>query len=473
MDKKIIASFTILLLFLGPTIIPQACSTSTSFVIKNDETTILPEDEGDHFPCGYECWCYQAIITLSNGQRWDAAATFVYFMNKTQNGFSDGISFIRVRHWSRQTGKVYDSFRTDIFPGPFQTSKNEMNLTYCNSSAHGLYPDYYFHCEDDKNNIITDLRFHAASVPCWGFQGPTDGVIPWGFSGTGKVYFIPILEVNGTITINGTTYEATGIGYYEHDFLYGDFARPLSIYSLKEFNTCRKLISSSIRWYLLQVIKNRPNPRPAPILQIDNGDTFGWSWSWMIFDNNWSIVLFRPILLGISEGLNPMILYLTKDGKNYSEIACGYWRNNQIKYMERADIFIPLSFNISAYKDDMEIQISFTPTTEMTEKYNKDWAPFAKAETVTFYCCGNVKAEYRDKNNTILLNGSYTIEQSRGLSKSLKRTGYRSLEIVTVKPPDGLSISIRKVSSRLGFERFLKIQLRPNFEFIFYVKPIS
>jgi hypothetical protein len=472
MNKNIIASFTILLLFLGPTIIPQAYSTSTSFVIKNDETTILPEDEGDHFPCGYECWCYQAVITLSNGQRWDAAATFVYFMNKTQKGFSDGISFIRVRHWNRQTSKVYDSFRTDIFPGPFQTSKNEMNLTYCNSSAHGLYPDYYFHCEDDKNNIITDLRFHAASLPCWGFQGPTDGIIPWGFSGTGKVYFIPILEVNGTITINGTKYEATGIGYYEHDFLYGDFARPLSIFSLKEFNTCIKLISSSIRWYLLQVIKNRPKPRPAPILQIDNGDTFGWSWSWMIFDNNWSIVLFRPIFLGISEGLNPMILYLTKDGKNYSEIACGYWRNNQIKYMERADIFIPLSFNISAYKDDMEIHISFTPTTEMTEKYNKDWAPFAKAETVTFYCCGNVKGEYRDKNNTILLNGSYTIEQSRGLSKSLKRTGYRSLEIVTVKPPDGLSISLRKVSSRLGFEKFLKIQLRPKFEFIFYIKPI-
>jgi len=452
---------------------PQACSTSTSFVTKNDEITILPEDEGDHFPCGYECWCYQAVITLDNGQRWDAAATFVYFMNKTRKGFSDGISFLRIRHWNRQTSKVYDSFRSDTFPGTFQISKNEMNLTYCNSSAQGMYPDYHFHCDDDKNNIVTDLHFHATSLPCWVLEGPTNYILPWGFSGTGKAYFIPILEVNGTVTINGTTYEATGTAYYEHDFVHSDFARPFASYSLKEFRTGRKLISSAIKWYLWQVFKNRPRPRPAPLLHLSNDNTFGWSWSWLIFDNKWSIVLFRPILFGITEGLNPMLLYLTKDGENYSEIACGYWINNQMKYMERVDIFIPLSFNISAYKDDMEIHISFTPATEMTEKYNKDYAPFAKAETCTFYCCGDVKGEYRDKNTTVLLNGSYTTEQSRWLSKSLKRTGYRSLKIETVIPPDGLGISIRKISHRLGLERFLKIQLTPKFEFVFYVKPIT
>lgn len=472
MNKNIIVSISILLLFLGSAISPQVYSSSPSFEVKDKDLPITPEDEGDHFPCGYEVWCYQAVIMLDNGELWDAAATFVYFMNKTREGFSDGISFHRVRHWNRQTCKVYDCFRCDTFPGTFQTSKNGMNLTYGNSSAQGVYPDYYFHCEDNKNNIIANLHFHATSLPCWGFEGATNCTIPWGLSGIGKAYFIPTLEVNGTITINGTPYKATGVAYYEHDFIWSDFGNPFAIYSLKEFRTCRKLISSSIKWYILQVLKDRPKPRPAPLLHFSNDNFFGWSWSWIIFDNNWSIVLFRPILLGVTEGLNPILLYFTKDGYNYSEIACGYWTTNKMKYMERVDMFIPVNFDISAYKDDIELHLSFAPKTEMTELYSADWCPFAESETCTFYCCGNVTGKYIDKETNVLLNGSYTIEQSRWLSNSLKRIGYRSLEIKTIMPPEGLGFSIKRVSHRLGLERFFKIQFMP-FEFVFYIKPVT
>jgi len=442
----------------------------SQYIIENEDELWNPEDDGDHSPCGYECWCYQAVITLDDGSVWDAAATFVYFMNKTRKGFTDGVSFLRVRHWNRQTGKVYDSFRTDNYPGPFQTSKNEMNLTYGNSFAQGTYPNYNFHCEDNKNNIITDLQFHATSLPFWGFDGATNGVIPWGFSGTGKGYFVPTLEINGTITINGTVHKAIGIAYFEHDYIWSDFARPLAIYSLQEFRSCRKLVTASIKWYLQEVLKNRPKPTSL-LFHRDNGNSFGWSWSWILFDNNWSIVLLRPIFFGFSEGLSPMLLYFTKDGKNYSEMACGYWTNNQLKYMERVDIFIPLAYNISAYKDDIELHLSFTPTTEMTELYNKDWAPSSKAEICTFYCCGDVTGKYVDKNTSIQLNGSYTTEQSRWLSKSLKKNGYRSFEIKRILPPNGLGISIKKVSHKLGIERYFKIQLRPTFEIKYYVKP--
>ena len=275
MDKKIIA-FAIVLSSLGLTIVPQTHSIPLSLETKDEDPLLTTEDEGDHFPCGYEVWCYQAVILLDNGELWDAAATFVYFMNKTRKGFSDGISFLRIRHWNRQTCKVYDSFRIDTFPGIFQTSKNGVNLMYGNSSAQGMYPYYHFHCEDNVNDIITDLQFHATSLPCWTLEGPTNCVIPWGFSGTGKAYFVPSLEVNGTITMNGTTYKATGIAYYEHDFIYCDFARPFAIYTLQEFRTGRKLFSSAIKWYLRQVFENRPMPRPAPLLHISNDNLFGW-----------------------------------------------------------------------------------------------------------------------------------------------------------------------------------------------------
>ncbi len=484
MKRKIITLALLTLLLL--TSIASTATSSTSNNIKNNNFLKYdnisqfnkenkcelwnPEYDGDHSPCGYECWCYQAVIMLDNGQRWDAAATFVYFMNKTKKGFSEGVSFLRVRHWNRQTGKVYDCFRTDIYPGPFQTSKNEMSLKYGNSSAQGVYPNYHFHCEDNINNIITDLQFHATSLPYWGFEGATNGVIPWGFSGTGKGYFVPTLKINGTITINGAVHKATGIAYFEHDYIWGDFANPLAIYSLQEFRSCKKLVTASIKWYLQEVLENRPKPTSL-LFHLDNGNSFGWSWSWILFDNNWSIVLFRPIFFGFSEGLNPMLLYFTKDGKNYYEIGCGYWTNNQLKYMKRADIYIPLAYNISAYKDDIELHLSFTPTTEMTELYSKDWAPSAKAKTCTFYCCGDVTGTYVDKDTTIQLNGSYTTEQSRWLSKSLERRGFRSLEVKIIRPPDGLGISIKRVSHKLGIERYFKIQLRPTFEIEYYVKP--
>jgi len=429
-----------------------------------------PEDDGDHSPCGYECWCYQAVITLDNGERWDAAATFVYFMNKTRNGFTEGISFIRIRHWNRETGgKVYDSFRTDIYPGPFQTSKNEMNLEYGNSYAQGTYPNYNFHCEDNENNIITDLQLYATSYPFWGFKDVTDGVVPWGFSGTGKGYFIPTLDIEGTVTIDGVVHNASGIAYIEHDFFWNNFANPLASYSVQESLTCNRLLSTTIKWYAGEVLRNRPR-QGSRFFHFDNGNMFGWSWSWVLFDNGWSIVLLRPVLLGLSEGLAPMLLYLSKDGKNYNEIGCGYWTNNQLKYMKRVDIYIPFAYSISAYKDDVELHLDFTPATEMTELYSEDWAPSAKAKTCTFYCCGDVTGTYVDEDGTVELNGSYTTEQSRWLSKGLERKGYRSFEIKFIRPPEGRGIIIKRVSHKLGIETYLKIQLKPKFEFKSYIK---
>ena len=165
MDKEIILSITVIFLFFGLTIIPETSSIASTFGKNKDEFPINPEDEGDHYPCGYEFWCYHACLILENGQYWDATASFVYFMNKTKDGYDPGLSFLSIRHWNRQTGECYDYLQVDDYPGVFQSGKNEVNLTYGKSFAKGLYPDYYFHCEDLKHNITIDLNLHSTSYP--------------------------------------------------------------------------------------------------------------------------------------------------------------------------------------------------------------------------------------------------------------------------------------------------------------------
>jgi len=195
----------------------------------------------------------------------------------------------------------------------------------------------------------------------------------------------------------------------------------------------------------------------------------GWCWGWAVFDNGCSMVFFRPAVFKISEGRVPVFLYFTKDGQNYTEIGNIYWNNNKEKYIERADIYIPLDFEIATYRKDVEFHITFNHTTEMKELFSKDYAPDTNG--CTFFVCGIVDGYYKDGDDIISLNGSYALEQSRWLSKSIRHRSHRSRDIEVLLPPHGLGITIRKVSHRLGIERFFKIQLRPTFEFISYIKP--
>ena len=427
---------------------------------------ITPEDEGDHYPCGYELWFFHANLLLDNGQRWDSAVTFAYFMNKTKKGYFPGISFYRIRHWDRETGKCYGKYRGDLFPGPFQTQKNIVNLTYENSTVQGLYPNYHVYCKDDENDIVIEADLQAKSDSCWLVQGPTNGILPWGISGTGKAYFLPVLDVVGNIILNNTFYNVTGIAYFEHDFGYINFANPFAFYSLKDVLIGTTLMGSTIKWWVSQVAQNRP--KFSPSLYRSNDYLLGWCWFWIIFDNNWSIVVFRPTILRASEGLVPAFLYFTKDGQNYTEMGCVFWKNLREVYIDRADMYIPLDFEIIAYRDDIELCVTFTSSTEMTELYSEDLGPSTKKGSCTWYCCGDIAGYYTDKEYFVLLNGSGAIEQSRWIPE----IKHRSLEIEFLLPPEGFGFSMRKTSHRLGLERYFKIQLRPRFELIFYLKRV-
>ena len=431
----------------------------------NATTILKPTDEGNHFPCGYELWCYHATLTLENGEHWDSAATFVYFMNKTINKYTKGLSWLRIRHWNREINKYYDYFQYDPFPGVFNTTKNVVNLSYYNSSIRGVYPDYHAYCEDTKYNITSNLFFHAISYPCWLFNQTTNRKLPWGFTGWAKVYFIPLIQVNGTITVNGTAYNVSGHAYFEHDFAWVDFADPFTIHSPEDFIISAALTLKSAKWLIKESLKNKF--REPLSLHRSNDYMFGWCWSWVVFDNNWSMVIFRPTILGISKGRVPIFVYLTKDQQNFYEIGNIYWNNKKEKYIQKADIYLPVDFEIAVYRDDMEFKFSFTATTENTELYSKDVAPNNKRESCTFYTCGKVQGYYKDNKSNITLNGSYAIEQSRWLSKLDK---HRSFDVEVLIPPHGLGISIRRINHYLFVERFFKFTIKPRFELQFYIR---
>ena len=428
-----------------------------------------PEDEGDHFPCGWELWCMHSSLVLENGEHWDAAANFVYFVNKTRQGYTTGTAYCRVRHWNRETGKFYDDFQQDLYPGNFKTEKNIVNVTYNKNYIRGLYPNYVYHCEDETNNITTNLILYANCSPCWLYQESTGGVIPWGINGVGKAYFLPIIEVTGNITINEITYNVSGIAYHEHDIGFFDFSKPYQSVSIKDTIESLKAQASRHRWWRQQVRKNKPRDHTFSI-HFSNDYLFGWNWGWIVLDNNFNIVMFNPTFFGLYQGNVPAFLYFTKDGKDYTEIGCVKRTIKKETYIENADVYIPIEYEIHAYRDDIELFFSFIATTEITELYSEDFAEYYQQHGGTFFECGNVAGYYKDDENNISLSGFYQLDQTRWLPKFRKHKSY-DMEIIL--QPNGLSLSIRRVNHRLKLERFLKIQIRPELDIEFYIKRIQ
>ena len=428
-----------------------------SSISKNDENPWTPEDEGDHFPCGYELWWVYAVLELEEGRYWDVAMCFEYWMNKTNTGYEGGLSFYRIQHFDRQTKKSYDNLHPDNFPGSFKLNKNCLNLTYDNNTMQGLFPDYYFHCEDDINNIIFDIECHATSLPHWVCTEPTNGVIPWGFSGTFKYGIIPSMDIKGSIVIDEVLYDVTGVGYYEHELGHIDMLNGFKPPSIKVFRETLQLYFSAAKWWLSEIRENKNEQQNFYNVSSDN--LFGWDWIWAIFDNGWSLTYFKFAVFGKVEGRTTGIMHFTKDGKKYYEIGSIYTKNMKVYYDEKADIYIPLKLELITHEGDMKLHLTFHTTTDMTKAY-------AKEKLCNYVYGGEVNGYLDDGKTNVTLNGFCSINPARYMSKS----GHRSLEIKLVRPPNGLGLSFRTVSHRLGIESYFKLHLKPKFEYAYGVK---
>jgi hypothetical protein len=213
------------------------------------------------------------------------------------------------------------------------------------------------------------------------------------------------------------------------------------------------------KWILNQNLQNRW----MKLLELHRSNDYilGWGWSWVAFDNGWSILFLRPTILGISEGYVPIFLYFTKDGTNYSEVGYVYWKNNCEKYIEEIDIYIPIDFEITSRIDEIELNIMLNCTTDIKELYSKD-------SVCSYYWCGTVEGYYVDNSSKIPLSGTCGVEQSRFLTKAR----HRSRDIEIILPPEGLGFRVKTTSHLLGFERYFEIMLRPSLKIKFYIKPV-
>jgi predicted secreted hydrolase len=418
-----------------------------------------PEDEGDHFPCGCEWWWVGAVLTQENGKEWNVALSFVYFMNRTRWGYYPCLSFYRVQCVDIESGKFYDFRHEDKFPNTlFNFSKNMVDINYNNCTMKGLFPDYVIHAEDTKNNISFNLRYHSESNPYWLMNESTGGIIPWGFSGTFKYYFILRNYVTGNLSINGSCYNVTGVGYYEHQF--GDITLqiPLKIYSIKEFRDIKTLYSKFFRWYRTEITTNKRRPLQSIHLGTDS---FGWDVIWATFDNGYSIVLSRMRLFGLINGRSFVgpLLALTY-GKNSWEFGDVYLDVKKTLYIEESNNYIPLDLEITAYKGNKTLYIVFNSTLRKAQSYEN--------REGNFYVPCIANGYLIDGGKNISLKGIGGNNPGYFFTKQK----YRSLDIDLLLPPHGLGISIKSVSHKSGIERFFKLQLRPTFEFIYYIKTI-
>jgi hypothetical protein len=457
----------IITLFLGSGI-TSAISGQTKTLSKNlgDSNTLTrnildPKDEGDHFPCGCEWWWVGALLTLENGTQWDVSLTFTYFMNRTQQGYDPFLSFYRVQCLDEESGKSYDFLRKDAFPNTvFNFRKNMVDINYNNCTIKGLFPDYAIQGEDTKNNISFNLRYHSESNPYWVLNESTGGLIPWGVSGTFRYYFILRNSVTGNISMNGSCYNVTGVGYYEHQFGDIDLLHFLKIYSMKELRDNTMLYSQLLRWSRTEVATNKRLPLQSIHFSTDS---FGWDAIWATFDNGYSMIFGIVRMFGLINGrsLGPM-LALT-DGKNSWEFGDVYLDFKKTLYIEDSDIYIPLNLEITAYKGNKTLHLILNNTVKNTQLFHN------KGNELGNFLVPSIANGYLiDGEKNITLNGV----GGNNPGCFIPKIKYRSLDIDLLLPPHGFGISIKKVSHRSGLERFFELQLKPTFKFIYYIKPV-
>jgi predicted secreted hydrolase len=471
--KKIIVSIAVILLFLGSGL-ASAIDGQTNEA-KNRMQPLLnssnpksdnpwtPADEGDHFPTGSEYWWLYTMLTLDDGRHWDMCAQFFYTMNWTGKQWSEtkGKSYIRIQSWDRETGEHFDCLHVTEHPEAFQHRKNMVDLKFYNSTMKGLYPDYTAHFDDDIDNIQLNVNFHATTLPHWCAQDALNGWIPCG-TGIMRYGCIPLGEIKGNLSINGTTFNVTGVGYHEHQYADYNSFTSFKFTTLKNLSRVLSLYSSFAKWWLSENINNGLERTHSLHLSTDN--LLGYDWIWIAFDNGWSMILYRLVALGVVDGHSTALLMLT-DGKKYWEIGDIYIKIIKETYLEESDMYLPLDFEITGFKKNIRIDVIFNSTTNMTKVYASD----GKLKVGNFLVAGEATGSFTDGEKTVPLNGNGTNTPLR----FIPRIKHRSLDIDLTVPPNGLGITIKRVSHKSGLERFFELQLRPTFEFMHYIKHIS
>lgn len=290
--------------FNGPQNLPRLPSSYISFLRRR----IGSNDEGSHYKdnCTHqEWWYYIAFFNKEDSElkNWSMMVSF------NQMGIFDML-FCAIF----EENNIYYGGKTTRWKGAMQASGPYVNVEFENSSIVGRYPEWQINAEKKKKDgsrVIVNVTYKAKMLPMWLFFN--SGLN----SSNSRIGHYCILnnDVNGTVTINETSYNVSGGGYHEHSWI-----------NDKKRNRNRPS--------LLPIFLRNENKGGIPEWQLTLNI---WDFCAMFLDNGWNIFSAKICQQSLMSKLLPGSLWITNDyGKNI--IEC---RRFQFKYFEMQNTSIP------------------------------------------------------------------------------------------------------------------------------------
>lgn len=405
------------------------------------------EDEGDHYLSMKEWWAIETLFkTLEDNRKWNLKLCMAYELETPSCFF--------VYHLFDITNKklvARKSINDDI--NKFFYKKNKVDLKYEKNSITGLYPQYKIHIEDDKQNLISDMKYKANIFPHWSAQDITNGYLPIGLDYY-RYGWLLNCDLSGTIKFKEKLLRIKGKGYLEH--AWGNWSYKNPFQKLSELRKTISIYGKLINWRL-----SNNNPKiPDRISFTTENNPLGYDWFWGIFDNDWS-VFYGNSMFWLSEGPAMGVLTLFSEGNKYLDFGDVQFHYNKVVYQKKYDIYYPSDLTLKAKIDDKKLKLRVWQVSKGYE-YVEDYKgnKFYRAMIIP-EMPGRMKGYFKDDEKKVELEGDCKLVPQRLPSKFR----HNSLTIDFLKPPKGFGISFDFNSHYLNKKIISKIQLAPNLEF--------
>ena len=197
-----------------------------------------------------------------------------------------------------------------------------VNLFFNNSFEIGRYPNWHIYAEytqPDSLEIIVNLTFKANSLPRWLIKntGHNRSNSFFGY------YCVMNCSVYGNISLNGTVYNVSGLGYHDHTWA------PKN----------RKIFKFNIG----ENIKNWGENKLIDLLNI-------WDWLCIHFDNGWDMFVGKTYLDNryLFSKFGPGSLCFTTSGVEFYEVYFFLLDYEETKNSSIPNIEIPTKVHIKA-----------------------------------------------------------------------------------------------------------------------------
>ena len=352
---------------------------------------VEPIDEGAHFKSKLvvcrEWWFFSVIFNSSMLKNWSLTVGFAHMAYGDIFGKLKPDLFLL--SLTDDKGNSYGGIinKDRLIKKTLSAGSPGVSLKFDNNWAEGSYPYWHVHIEDNdldaKHDIIVDLDFVANSLPLWTVMDrfKLENMEKSNIA----QYMVPSCTVVGNVTLDGNSFDASGIGYYEH--------------SWTPFYIRRGMI---------------------PVVRLNGWDTF-----YIHFDNGWDMYLHKiypapQFISSKTPRLNFVgcIILSYNGGEKITE-----FRTFQMKTTgsERKTMFVrmPTSFEISASKKFTilleKVDLRLNLYIDLLGKCEKTWRfpSYIGMQTGLASVKGSISWFDGEKEVSIDLNGKATFWSTR------------------------------------------------------------